>query len=746
MSNMILRKWPIEEYETLNALGNAYATTIHCLVSGITKISKVTKIDENLKLYRGFGGVKLPEAFYKPPQGGLYKGVVEWGFMSTTTNKAVAINYSGISRGKSYPTLFLIHPAAVDHGADIKEYSQYPDEREYLWNPCSLIEAQGDSYVEVTADGILTIIPVRMNNNVKTLTLEELLDQKKKMHLSSFEIIINEIIEDLDKLADANETSIRIKKKITEDPNTSVEANETLIKLKKKENSKEQSRLVQFFIEGIIFECKEKYKRHQAKDAKDYANDPQYQQLVMEMLETKSSALSKKELCETALKQLRTGRTTVMLVSDQGDVSRLKELLAAHPNSVEEEADETKKTALHIAAKRGHEHIVDLLLEKKAKPNAQDYLGATALHVAVQAKNVNIVRALLNAGAFLDIKDKYEKTALDLAEQISGDINKDEEDDNEPLNRTRLLNQDHDGKRENRMSRNARRQQEAGVNACRNELIWRGAGGWTPLMVASELGAHEVKIILNTHKAITAIKKQEKFDAWFIEEVRDLSDRHRWKRKSWGWGAHEPNSIRIDGFSARKYKDKPNSDFSCVLANEELDGMGTHVWEIKVSDVQCIWLGIARGVEKHQGLDSMAGMDDPADYMLAIGNAGQVVSLGQLPQIGTNEVKISSGQTIQFRLDTSKNELQVIIERKVVFTASNVESQGVHPYVCMDYFETVTLINTAFIPADNESMKHLLSSESVASDPGLDNSAWTSEMDVTLIEKLYGKLFFTLPS
>jgi hypothetical protein len=41
--------------------------------------------------------------------------------------------------------------------------------------------------------------------------------------------------------------------------------------------------------------------------AENYANDNEFQKLVMEMLETKSSAVSKKDLCQGALKQLRTG-------------------------------------------------------------------------------------------------------------------------------------------------------------------------------------------------------------------------------------------------------------------------------------------------------------------------------------------------------------------------------------------------------------------------------------------------------
>jgi hypothetical protein len=80
--NAVLRRWPENIFNTLN--GNTYATTIHCLVSGVTKVSRRTRIPSGLVLYRGFGGLKLPEQFYKAPEGG-FKGFVEWGFMVSSS-------------------------------------------------------------------------------------------------------------------------------------------------------------------------------------------------------------------------------------------------------------------------------------------------------------------------------------------------------------------------------------------------------------------------------------------------------------------------------------------------------------------------------------------------------------------------------------------------------------------------------------------------------------------------------------
>ncbi len=103
--NMVLRQWPIEKFLALKE--NKYPTTIHCLVSAVTKISRVTKIPDGLVLYRGLGGVHLPDSFLKGGEAG-FKCFVEWGFMSTTSNKDIAVQYTGIAKGRCFPSLLQV--------------------------------------------------------------------------------------------------------------------------------------------------------------------------------------------------------------------------------------------------------------------------------------------------------------------------------------------------------------------------------------------------------------------------------------------------------------------------------------------------------------------------------------------------------------------------------------------------------------------------------------------------------------
>ena len=103
-----------------------YTTTIYTLVSAVVLVARQTKLPSGLRLYRGLGGDKsFPPSFYKSDAKGR-KGILEWGFMSTTADVDIAVQYSGIKEGKPFPTIFEIDCGTVDRGADISMFSQYP--------------------------------------------------------------------------------------------------------------------------------------------------------------------------------------------------------------------------------------------------------------------------------------------------------------------------------------------------------------------------------------------------------------------------------------------------------------------------------------------------------------------------------------------------------------------------------------------------------------------------------------------
>ena len=87
---------------------------------------------------------------------------------------------------------------------------QYPGEVEYLWVPCSFLQQSGARYVEVTEQGAVVLVPVRINSNLKAMTVEELLGQKKSMHVTAFRhFVFNELPHDLRRIADTGGAEAR---------------------------------------------------------------------------------------------------------------------------------------------------------------------------------------------------------------------------------------------------------------------------------------------------------------------------------------------------------------------------------------------------------------------------------------------------------------------------------------------------------------------------------------------------------
>jgi hypothetical protein len=89
--NAILRRYPTDVFDKFSAGGNLFATTIHVLVSAVIRLARATRLPSGLELYRGLGGrMELPDSFLRVDANGC-RGYAEWGFLSTTSNKAVAV-------------------------------------------------------------------------------------------------------------------------------------------------------------------------------------------------------------------------------------------------------------------------------------------------------------------------------------------------------------------------------------------------------------------------------------------------------------------------------------------------------------------------------------------------------------------------------------------------------------------------------------------------------------------------------
>ena len=75
---------------------------MHVLLSAVLKLMRVVRIPAGLALYRGLGGrLDLPSSFKEADGDGLY-GYAEWGFLSTTSSREVAVQVRPASASRSH--------------------------------------------------------------------------------------------------------------------------------------------------------------------------------------------------------------------------------------------------------------------------------------------------------------------------------------------------------------------------------------------------------------------------------------------------------------------------------------------------------------------------------------------------------------------------------------------------------------------------------------------------------------------
>jgi hypothetical protein len=270
--NGILRRFPKELFKVFKQSDNLFSTTIFVLVSAVQKLSRSVSIPAGMMLYRGVG-MELPDSFTNADKNGC-KGYCEFGFMSTTADRNVAVQYSGVRDKKPQASIMEIRPNSVDRGADISQFSQYPGEREFLFVPMSFLQGGERCRKEVGPQGgVLKVIDVSVNINLKTETVEELIKKKKNMHLSAFKSVIDETKRWMQEYADED---LRARMRSETD-----------------KHYKEGECDIKQLISSTIKEMQETRKAHEKLDTKCYVDDLKYKALVTRMLSSQECAKQK---------------------------------------------------------------------------------------------------------------------------------------------------------------------------------------------------------------------------------------------------------------------------------------------------------------------------------------------------------------------------------------------------------------------------------------------------------------------
>ncbi len=106
----------------------------------------------------------------------------------------------------------------------------------------------------------------------------------------------------------------------------------------------------------------------------------------------------KREILDLLLKS--GAEYTILIAATLGDEARVREILRADP-SLANAADPCCRRPLSAAASKGHTHIVRLLLDHGADPNAKEAIcqGGLSLHEAAEKGFLEIAQLLLEKGA-----------------------------------------------------------------------------------------------------------------------------------------------------------------------------------------------------------------------------------------------------------------------------------------------------------------------------------------------------------
>ncbi len=278
-----MRRWPTEAYNVMKTNGCTFTTTIHALVSALQKLATVVQMPDGLKLYRGLGGWRdLPECFFKPHTN-KGRGFTEWGFMSTTSEKSLAMD----AKCRQDQLVLEITVSAIDRGVCVQELSQYPNQFEYLWVPCSFLAPDGPERMEAAPpchghDRMVRIVPVRVNLNLTAHKLDQALASKKQTHMAAFRYAVQEINRDRSRLR------------------AEIMGHEAVRFL-----GRDFEERVERDLDTISAQCTDLLEKHGEIAVEEYREDKTFRKLVTEMLDAKTLALSLMELWKRGIAEVQ---------------------------------------------------------------------------------------------------------------------------------------------------------------------------------------------------------------------------------------------------------------------------------------------------------------------------------------------------------------------------------------------------------------------------------------------------------
>ena len=256
---------------------------------------------------------------------------------------------------------------------------------------------------------------VRVNANLRTETVEELVEKKKRMHMTSAQLLADEVKGELERQAASTESLER----------------------KKKDASANENAL-QDFCSKINAHCEAIVERHRSTGAADYVNDSTFRGLVSDILNMKSWA---QEMWQLWLKD----ESRYIQLVEGYSLSACHRMWLSHVRKRIREAapgsDERRLACLQLLQSKGlakaaaHGELnadgedlivaagadgwsaedVNALLGAGADVATADVNGKTGVHCAAKYGHVSTLKVLLGAGGDLNGCSNEDESALFMA-------------------------------------------------------------------------------------------------------------------------------------------------------------------------------------------------------------------------------------------------------------------------------------------------------------------------------------------
>jgi uncharacterized protein len=367
---------------------NRYTNAIYACNSMLQKLSRVSRIPAARFVYRGICGVNLPESFVNTVEGGG-RGGVDFGFLSTTTEKDVAVSYLG---GKIMPLLFEIRVGDMDRGADLSFLSQYPLEEEVLMPPLSYIEVVDEPFQMETSKGTVNVYPCSINCNLKSQTIDEIDAHRQKEVLSLLPYLKNEALHLISTVTPVLQSEAFAQDQIE------------VIQLHKHKDELVANLDATF--DQIVKE----------KDAQFFHDDQNYKKTINDAIDLKLNQIG--ALVEPVYGVKVSGSQVILKAAERGHARVVQALLDGGASAAS--VDNDGRTSLILALENGHKGAAEVLLKPSLKVGLLDMrpnsgYKRTALMWASALGLVDMVEKLLEHGANPELADIEGKTSLMLA-------------------------------------------------------------------------------------------------------------------------------------------------------------------------------------------------------------------------------------------------------------------------------------------------------------------------------------------